>query len=185
MEQCTPVVGFRVVRLVYRADFAVVGFASTATPALPGWFGPCLPPARCWRDATHAAPEPGCNCGYHAFLRPDEAFNYCGLFANAPRVLTRLRLTGVFEASGASIFRHAGGVYEHVLLPPCACGALACGVRPFAAKVGSLEWLDESLFGRSLAPACARHRDRASTEALSRLLPFRPVDPAALRSSVD
>lgn len=185
MEQYTPSIGFRVVRLVYRVDLATVGFASTATPALPAWFGPCLPPARCWRDVTHAAPEPGCVCGYHAFLRPDEALSYWGLFVNAPRVLARLRLTGVCEASGASIFRHAGGVYEHVLLPPCTCGALACGVRPFAAQAGSLESLEESLFGRSLAPACVRHRDRVATEALSRLLPFRPVDPSALRYSVD
>lgn len=184
MEQITPLTGFRVVRLVYRVDFALVGFASTATPALPAWFGPCLPPARCWRDPAHAAPEPGCGCGYHAFLRPGEALSYCGLFTTAPRVLAQLQLTGVFEAPGASIFRHAGGVYERIFLPPCACGSLACGVRPFAAQVGSLEAIEESLSGRSLAPACARHRDQASTEALARLLPFQPVNPSALHDSM-
>jgi hypothetical protein len=180
VEQCTSLIGFRVVRLVYRVDLATVGFTSTATPALPAWFGPCLPPARCWRVATHSAPEPGCGCGYHAFLRLDDALNYCGLFGSLPRLLAQLQLFGVYEVHGATTFRHAGGVYEHVLLPPCACGALACGVRPFAAQVGSLESLEELLFGRSLAPACVRHRDHVSTEALSRLLPFRPVDPSAL-----
>lgn len=179
-----PGPALRLTRLVFSPSACAFFFTPHSTPAPFYRSGPVLPPAVCWSDPAHLAPEPTCRCGYHWFTTRAAALEYLKLLSPHPaRTEMTSRFLATFEPSGVlpatqpfTMARSSGGTYLTVhLAGGCRCGRRSTGVVSYTPGENCTETLDHRLGYSPLAQACPRHLDSDLTHLLGSFLPLAPL----------